>query len=257
MRPELDKIRAHIFANLSHVYQIGDVKKDNCHDIWRVWIQFYKLLPGQVVNDIEVGFTSPKEAEVFRTEILEAQKGWAVGEKSVSSNRQIKDLIDSDYEIMPSLKTLVQDRLDEIEFIGGVTESSLDENDRSCFLLINLTHNRSLRYEFSSEDGAFSFHTTLTTALKEHNSKKLVPQKAKEQVVEQLQNAIKSFNTALDGWHKETGCRANFGWKYGLDKQPKEMVLLSIDAMIYRPPLPEWAENQHKMEALLKGKNKA
>ena len=79
----------------------------------------------------------------------------------------------------------------------------------------------------------------------------LITDSDRKEVVDPLQKAVLDFNQAFTRWMDATGCRANFGWKYDPEKSPKEMVLLSVDAMIYRPPLPEWATRQEKMEQLL------
>lgn len=60
--------------------------------------------------------------------------------------------------------------------------------------------------------------------------------------------AVAEFNRAFDEWMKQTGCVAQFGWKYTADKQIKALEVLGIDKIVYRKPPPDYRRMQEEME---------
>jgi len=65
----------------------------------------------------------------------------------------------------------------------------------------------------------------------------LISEEEKQKVSNQLENIVHDFNVAFAQWMERTGCRANFGFKYGAGKELKALEIVSIDAMIYKKPI--------------------
>lgn len=74
----------------------------------------------------------------------------------------------------------------------------------------------------------------------------------KKEIVSGLEAAVEEFNRAFQAWMEKTGCRANFGWSYGPDRQLKALQILDIDAMVYKRPDPRWAKENTLKEVLEK-----
>jgi hypothetical protein len=63
----------------------------------------------------------------------------------------------------------------------------------------------------------------------------------------ELIEIVRQFNSAYGVWMTETGCVANFGWKYGSDQSIKTMEVQSIDAIVYRKPPPNFESLAEKL----------
>jgi len=50
-----------------------------------------------------------------------------------------------------------------------------------------------------------------------------------------LEAAVDAFNASLDRWYEETGCVANFSWKY---TPCKHLEIAGIDVIVYRKSAP-------------------
>jgi hypothetical protein len=61
---------------------------------------------------------------------------------------------------------------------------------------------------------------------------------AQETAAQDLIALVTSFNQSLAEWSQKTGCVANFGWRYSVDKQPKALEILGVDKILYRKPPP-------------------
>lgn len=75
----------------------------------------------------------------------------------------------------------------------------------------------------------------------------LLTNEQREQASADLLQLVQQFNTAYQIWMNETGCVANFGWKYGSDQSIKTMELMSIDAIVYRKPPPSFESIAKKL----------
>jgi len=65
------------------------------------------------------------------------------------------------------------------------------------------------------------------------------PDRDKKSISDDLKKIVDEFNSKFQGWMKETGCRANFGWKYGDHDALKQLEVQSIDLIVYRKPPPD------------------
>ena len=54
-----------------------------------------------------------------------------------------------------------------------------------------------------------------------------------------LEGIVARFNMEFNSWMANTGCRANFEWRYD-GQEIKQLAIKDIDAMIYRKPVPNW-----------------
>lgn len=63
----------------------------------------------------------------------------------------------------------------------------------------------------------------------------------KEKVSIELAAIVSDFNDRFDKWMQATGCRATFGWKYGLHQQIKAMEIQAVDFIVYRKPPPAFS----------------
>jgi len=70
----------------------------------------------------------------------------------------------------------------------------------------------------------------------------------KKATSDQLKEIVQEFNDKFKVWMDETGCRANFGWKYGDHDSIKTMQIQSIDLIVYRKPPPDFGAPAVKMD---------
>jgi hypothetical protein len=70
----------------------------------------------------------------------------------------------------------------------------------------------------------------------------------RKEVTESLQAVVSKFNTDFNEWMNSCGCRATFGWKYGIDQHVKEMEIQCIDLIVYRKPPPPFKTIQEAVE---------
>ena len=69
----------------------------------------------------------------------------------------------------------------------------------------------------------------------------------KEDVSNDLQRIVDNFNAEMGKWMIDSGCRANFQWLYGLDRNVKSMEIQSIDLIVYRKPAPKFEQLKEAM----------
>lgn len=70
----------------------------------------------------------------------------------------------------------------------------------------------------------------------------------KEEVSNELQKIVDKFNEDFSEWMSSTGCRANFQWKYGLDRNVKEIEIQSIDLIVFRKDAPKFEQMKEAMK---------
>jgi hypothetical protein len=59
-----------------------------------------------------------------------------------------------------------------------------------------------------------------------------------EQVYKSLKTIVDNFNKDLHDWMEDTGCRVNFGFNYGLDRDVKSLEIMGVDLIVWRKQPP-------------------
>jgi hypothetical protein len=66
----------------------------------------------------------------------------------------------------------------------------------------------------------------------------MLSQEQQEQIYKSLKSIVNDFNKNLHDWMEDTGCRVNFGFSYGLDRDVKSIDILGIDLIVWRKQPP-------------------
>ena len=69
----------------------------------------------------------------------------------------------------------------------------------------------------------------------------MVSKESKKVTSDHLQGMVDQFNNQFQKWMADTGCRANFGWKYGKEDSIKQLEIQGIDVIVYRKPAPNFS----------------